>query len=214
MANKNSLRYIAGACFTAIAVYYIVFILKGFSYYVLYEIPFIIGPALIAIALFISKPVLAAVGSALCGIGAIIVAVQLSFGLGVINSIILLVVFIMLLIGSIIQGAGRVTGIAACALSVIRLVICFCQGHLALWSWGLFGWPVQVLLIIGCLMIGLSAINNPVNKNAAEQSPEVSQIQNGTNDQIEKLTKLKSLLDSGAITQEEFDNKKKQLLGQ
>ena len=32
-------------------------------------------------------------------------------------------------------------------------------------------------------------------------------------DRIEELTKLKDLLDTGAITQEEFDAKKKQLLG-
>ena len=32
-------------------------------------------------------------------------------------------------------------------------------------------------------------------------------------DRIEELTKLKELLDAGAITQEEFDAKKKQMLG-
>ena len=34
-----------------------------------------------------------------------------------------------------------------------------------------------------------------------------------SNDRIEELTKLKDLLDTGAITQEEFDAKKKQILG-
>lgn len=33
-----------------------------------------------------------------------------------------------------------------------------------------------------------------------------------TTDRIEKLTRLKDLLDKGIITQEEFDEKKKQLL--
>ena len=34
-----------------------------------------------------------------------------------------------------------------------------------------------------------------------------------SNDRIEELTKLKDLLDTGVITQEEFDAKKKQILG-
>ena len=34
-----------------------------------------------------------------------------------------------------------------------------------------------------------------------------------SNDRIEELAKLKDLLDTGVITQEEFDAKKKQILG-
>lgn len=37
--------------------------------------------------------------------------------------------------------------------------------------------------------------------------------QNKSHDKIERLTKIKSLLDKGLITEEEFENKKKQILG-
>lgn len=39
-------------------------------------------------------------------------------------------------------------------------------------------------------------------------------LSNPSNDRIERLTKLKELLDMGAITQEEFNGKKKQILGE
>lgn len=65
-------------------------------------------------------------------------------------------------------------------------------------------------LLIRTLPIVLSGLilkNTPVKKrnSATATQPSVSK--------VEALTKLKSLLDAGAISQEEFDAKKKQLLG-
>lgn len=53
--------------------------------------------------------------------------------------------------------------------------------------------------------------------NAIVTAPAAAQIKTGTvetkNDTVEELKRYKELLDSGVITQEEFDAKKKQLLG-
>jgi hypothetical protein len=58
--------------------------------------------------------------------------------------------------------------------------------------------------------IGAAAANRN-NKNApAEEQPAAA---NSQNDQIAELEKLAQLKDQGILTQEEFDAKKKQILG-
>lgn len=50
------------------------------------------------------------------------------------------------------------------------------------------------------------ALVSEANSHLSEQTPDYDE-------QIQKLEKMKSLLDSGVITQEEFDTKKAELLG-
>ena len=50
-------------------------------------------------------------------------------------------------------------------------------------------------------------------KVAAVASGGKVKIQQGSDNTIERLTRLKALLDKGIITQEEFETKKKQILG-
>ena len=69
---------------------------------------------------------------------------------------------------------------------------------------------ICLLRIIGGVLFGFAF--------ATEKKPALAKTSNvaataDTESTIEKLTKLKSLLDSGIITQEEFDEKKKQMLG-
>lgn len=65
----------------------------------------------------------------------------------------------------------------------------------------------QLVFVASIVLSGLVLKNLPVKKQtfATTAQPSVSK--------VETLTKLKSLLDAGAISQEEFDAKKKQLLG-
>lgn len=46
----------------------------------------------------------------------------------------------------------------------------------------------------------------------AAQIQQLNQVENRTEDSLDKIKKLKDLLDMGALTQEEFDAKKKELL--
>ncbi|MBO4915953.1 MAG: SHOCT domain-containing protein [Oscillospiraceae bacterium] len=68
--------------------------------------------------------------------------------------------------------------------------------------------PVAGYLLLGLSMEPRIATNNALSGETVSVAPNAS----GVNT-IEKLTRLKALLDAGAITQEEFDAKKKQLLG-
>ena len=55
--------------------------------------------------------------------------------------------------------------------------------------------------------------NNSDNAEAADPAPAPVAATNGVDDQMAQLEKLGQLKDQGILTQEEFDAKKKQILG-
>ena len=62
----------------------------------------------------------------------------------------------------------------------------------------------------------VDAINEALldlDKNKSSQEDKTTQESSKSEDSTDKIMKLKGLLDAGAITQEEFDAKKKELLG-
>lgn len=61
-------------------------------------------------------------------------------------------------------------------------------------------------MILACMVLQ----NAPQTQTAKIKQPAIAQ---KTDNRIEELTKLKDLLDTGVISQEEFDAKKKQILG-
>ena len=69
-------------------------------------------------------------------------------------------------------------------------------------------------LLVGVLLLGVAFQTKKESaKPIATATDTTVTVALGTETAIEKLTKLKQLLDDGIITQEEFDVKKKQLLG-
>ena len=64
----------------------------------------------------------------------------------------------------------------------------------------------SVSAFLACMVLQ----NTPQTQTAKIKQPAIVQ---KTDNRIEELTKLKDLLDTGAITQDEFDAKKKQILG-
>ncbi len=66
-------------------------------------------------------------------------------------------------------------------------------------GWSVVGWVIS-------LVWSLSSDAKPARIVVNQQAPKVKE------DHIDKLTKLKKLLDGGAITQEEFDQQKKAIL--
>ena len=92
----------------------------------------------------------------------------------------------------------------------INCVVCFISDFN---SYSSFILPLVMLVvsipwIAGYLLAGLALSSDWSKQNAVEKasSPQDSAIT------VEKLTKLKALLDSGAITQEEFDAKKSEIM--
>ena len=64
-----------------------------------------------------------------------------------------------------------------------------------------------VLILLACIV--LENVPQAQTTKTVKQPPKTAKSDN----RIEELTKLKDLLDTGVITQEEFDAKKKQILG-
>ena len=62
-------------------------------------------------------------------------------------------------------------------------------------------------ILLACIV--LENVPQAQTTKTVKQPPKTAKSDN----RIEELTKLKDLLDTGVITQEEFDAKKKQLLG-
>lgn len=76
--------------------------------------------------------------------------------------------------------------------------------YLAIFIWivGIIGLTVNIL--------NISKINNETNSSVSEHKPTTTK---KTDDNISELVKYKDLLDKGIISKEEFEEKKKQLLG-
>ena len=76
------------------------------------------------------------------------------------------------------------------------------------------GFLSNILLIVGTFVIGMAVdcITVKVSTGTNEATGKVVS-STPAESQIERLTKLKGLLDSGVISQEEFETKKKQILG-
>lgn len=81
------------------------------------------------------------------------------------------------------------------------------------------GYPEVYFAIFICIVgvIGLTVnilnitkLNNEINSGTPEHKPTTT---TKTDDNIAELVKYKDLLDKGIITKEEFEEKKKQLLG-
>jgi len=79
----------------------------------------------------------------------------------------------------------------------------------ALWS-GFFLGVIATLIFMGIIAV-IKMIRNDKTTSDAPPTSNTQEIQK--NDSFEKLKKYKELLDSGIITQEEFDTKKKEILG-
>ena len=93
--------------------------------------------------------------------------------------------------------------IVAAGLGFIPAEIAKKKGRTNYWLWWFYGWMLFIVALIHSLCMD--------DLNASESPPEKRKPAFiGTADELKKY---KDLLDSGVITQEEFDAKKKQLLG-
>ncbi|MDO4976828.1 MAG: PH domain-containing protein [Eubacteriales bacterium] len=89
--------------------------------------------------------------------------------------------------------------------------------NISLWKSGLWGTitidTIKEKLVIGCGSQHVQAVHDEI-QNALNSSKSVSSINPSSNDNpIEKVKQLKELLDMGILTPDEFDKKKRELLG-
>lgn len=220
MENKN-IQKITIACFAILAVWDIVNLLDYFTFLGLLAT---IGSVLVVVALLKKTPVFSAVGfglMALQGIGSILENVGSIldgwFPLSILLVWVLnITVNILLMIISIKPQSAKSLGITAAGIAIVRLVVLIIRNLAEGYSttattiiWG-------VLFAASAMLLGLSfdsfAKEPQVIKTStpAKVSPVVENTLQNSN--VEKLLRLKELLDKGVITQEEFDEKKKELL--
>lgn len=211
--TKIPFRYIAGGCFAASAIFY--FVNNGLLHHVFnfYTISLVLAFAAIAVGLFLSVPMVSAAGSVLLLISQIVHLFRLirfdsSFIL-LIQVLVPAIFALLLLITCLNRRSAKTTGIIAAAIQFILAIITI---YFTIYFFFHFGWSrwgriIQPLLeCAGAVFLGFAFSSKPKAIAAAPKVPGVS-------DTYEKLTHLKGLLDKGIITQEEFDAKKKDILG-
>lgn len=208
--TKIPFRYIAGGCFAASAIFY--FVNNGLLHHVFnfYTISLVLAFAAIAVGLFLSVPMVSAAGSVLLLISRIVHLFRFmdSHFIWLIQLLVPAIFALLLLITCLNRRSAKTTGIIAAAirfiLAILTIYLFFLFGG-AMW-----GMIIQPLLeCAGAVFLGFAFSELKDKPKAAAAAPKPS----GASDTYEKLTHLKELLDKGIITQEDFDAKKKDILG-
>lgn len=219
MEKNNSLRYVSGACFALVAILSIPGFFYGNSDWIwnlLCEASYV----LIAIAMFASVPMLIAIGggiSAIVSVRNIICQLEWFFAkFFIIAEIFILVAWVLIVVAALNMKNGRTLGIVSSVLIALRYLVTIFGNKIAA---GIFGFHlsaflINLVLILGVLMMGL-AFGDNLFKHSETANSKANGNGNVTSgeSQIERLIKLKELLDKGVISQEEFEAKKKQILG-
>jgi len=221
--NNSSLRYVAGACFAGEAVLVLINLVQnGFSFWTLLCLA---GYALIAVSMFASLPILTSAGA---GVYAVTALRTLITYFGYIKddwfpkrylfmAILFLAFWVILIVVGVNKKSAKQLSFVAGGVAVLRFAIAMIGNKMGNGTFGLTfrGFLSYILLIVGAFMIGMAfdSVTAKVSVNTPNSSSVVAP-KTPAESQIDRLTKLKGLLDSGVISQEEFDAKKKQILGQ
>lgn len=218
MEKKSGLRYVAGVVYVVYAILNIIELVQnGFWIWTFLSV---VGAVLVAAGLFIALPVLSAIGSGVCGIGPVrMLIVYLSFSVDswfpkryIFIAFLFVAFWILLVIACLKTENAKQLGIVAGVVAIVRLLAIFIMD--GLYQFTFMGVLWQVIIIVGAILLGFAytGVQNKnitaLSANTAQRTKSVASVEN----QIERLINLKSLLDSGVITQEEFDAKKKQIL--
>lgn len=223
--TKIPFRYIAGGCFAASTIIYLIYLISGIDFSLSYLFS-ALAFAAIAVGLFLSIPMVSAAGSALFLILNVVDLFQFlhdlfsyydSFYFSTYHFIYLIdyletVIFsLILLVTCLNRRSAKTMGIIAAAVQVLYIIIIGVFGFSWYLNWEVSLWVVVRLLLdcAGAVFLGFAFSELKSKSKAAAAALWPS----GVSDTYEKLTHLKGLLDKGIITQEDFDAKKKDILG-
>lgn len=214
--NLKIVRYITGVLFLALAItsFLYKYTFSGSTYAIGYAIGYIVsalGAAIMAVSMFLGMRQVFIVGAGFQAVSCLIKLLAL-------HENIMNILSAVLLLAGYVLAAFAIQDKKNTSKYVIVSVVLFLIGNIA----NQIAFLTDKLSIIWALKDFVS-VASPIllacivfeNTPQAQTTKMVKQPTKTakSNDRIEELTKLKDLLDTGVISQEEFDAKKKQILG-
>ena len=200
--NNDMLRYVASGVFLLLAISSLI---GGLN---LYEVSRATGYALVSVSFLVKKPKLATVGAVVLLLERVLIYlisdtlfwyIDTGRYFGLLYIALAIVADIMFIVLTV--NREKSMGYAAAGVFVLSYLvgIIFLDRSL----------PLEMLLwLAGLILAGLVYGDMPKRRAAAPKAAQSS-----TAGTIQRMEKLQGLLEKGVITQEEFDAKKKQLLG-
>ena len=127
------------------------------------------------------------------------------------SCILIIIYYLMILIISNGQTLSKIMGTVAAGIAILWcIMITIADMDYAFNVLRIVRYVISaIMLAVGAIFLGKVFYQGKRDRGNTENS---KQSLNTTEDIVEKLTTLKALLDEGIISQEEFDNKKKQIL--
>lgn len=221
--NLRIIRYLTGAMITVQLITAIIYFIDGKRYFgwiqrLSNEVE-LLGILLMAVSIFIGIDSLLTVGAGMRSLGILVGIFTERYYLTDDRYVafILFISYALIALSAQQKKNAIAIGIVSAVLIMIGSVlsIMFVREEsfwLALYITVNYGqaYGQAVLLATTAVLTCFTVQNTPQSQTIkVKRQTAVSK----TDDRVEKLTKLKQLLDSGVITQEEFEAKKKQILG-
>ena len=232
--QKNIRRYIAAACFAGAAVISVISLIRNIMNDITYNtttliflVLCVVGYALIAVSMFASVPVLTSVGGGLVllyYINMLCLFIRLVANASLINgtsniiwAVSQIIFFILIIIAGLNRKSAKVLGITAASICGVRLVVDSIYDFISYGSIGmrLTAWFNFLFIILGAVMLGLALYDMQAGYSASKRPrAQVSDAELFSgNSQLDQLGKAKMMLDAGVISKEEFDARKRDILG-
>ena len=214
--NLKIVRYITGVLFLALAItsFLYKYTFSGSTYAIGYAIGYIVsalGAAIMAVSMFLGMRQVFIVGAGFQAVSCLIKLLAL-------HENIMNILSAVLLLAGYVLAAFAIQDKKNTSKYVIVSVVLFLIGNIAnqiafftdklsiIWALKDFV-SVASPILLACIVF--ENIPQAQTPKMVKQPTKTAK----SNDRIEELTKLKDLLDTGVISQEEFDAKKKQILG-
>ena len=210
--NLKIVRYITGVLFLALAItsFLYKYTFSGSTYAIGYIVS-ALGAAIMAVSMFLGMRQVFIVGAGFQAVSCLIKLLAL-------HENIMNILSAVLLLAGYVLAAFAIQDKKNTSKYVIVSVVLFLIGNIAnqiafltdklsiIWALKDFV-SVASPILLACIVF--ENIPQAQTTKMVKQPPKTVKSDN----RIEELTKLKDLLDTGVITQEEFDMKKKQILG-
>ncbi len=210
--NLKIVRYITGVLFLALAItsFLYKYTFSGSTYAIGYVVS-ALGAAIMAVSMFLGMRQVFIVGAGFQAVSCLIKLLAL-------HENIMNILSAVLLLAGYVLAAFAIQDKKNTSKYVIVSVVLFLIGNIAnqiafltdklsiIWALKDFV-SVASPILLACIVF--ENIPQAQTTKMVKQPTKTAK----SNDRIEELTKLKDLLDTGVISQEEFDAKKKQILG-